>query len=94
VISLEEETARSGDRFPHGAIDGTRWRGGSSWQSLARGAGTIEADHLNGEIELLGRLHGVATPVNELLQRTANEQARAGRPPGTVYAAELLRRLG
>ncbi|HWU87168.1 MAG TPA: 2-dehydropantoate 2-reductase N-terminal domain-containing protein [Kofleriaceae bacterium] len=94
VISLEEETARRGDRFPHGAIDGARRRGGSSWQSLARGAGTIEADYLNGEIVLLGRLHGVATPVNELLQRTANEQARARRPPGTVDAAELLRRLG
>lgn len=29
-------------------------RGGSSWQSLARGTGTVEADYLNGEISLLG----------------------------------------
>ena len=58
------------------------------------GAGSIEADHLNGEVVLLGRLHGVPTPVNELLQRTANELARAHRPPGSADAADLLRRLG
>jgi len=94
VISLEEETARRGDRFPILPIDGARRPGGSSWQSLERGAGSIEADHLNGEVVLLGRLHGVPTPVNELLQRTANELARAHRPPGSADAADLLRRLG
>jgi 2-dehydropantoate 2-reductase len=53
--------------------DKVRWAGGggSSWQSLTRGTGTIEADYLNGEIVLLGRLHGVPTPLNELLQRLA-----------------------
>ena len=45
-------------------IGGRRRGGGSSWQSLARGTGTIETDYLNGEIVLLGRLHGVPTPVN------------------------------
>ena len=35
----------------------------------------IEADQLNGEIVLLGRLHGVPTPVNELLQAVAHELA-------------------
>lgn len=40
----------------------------STWQSFARGASS-EIDHLNGEIVLLGRRHGVATPVNERLQR-------------------------
>jgi 2-dehydropantoate 2-reductase len=56
--------------------------GGSSWQSLARRSGVIEADQLNGEVVLLGRLHGVATPVNELLRRLAVAAARAGEPPG------------
>ena len=65
----------------------------AGFQSLARG-GTVEVDYLNGEIVLLGRLHGVPTPVNELLQRTANELARARRPPGSLDAAELLRRVG
>jgi 2-dehydropantoate 2-reductase len=42
--------------------------GSSSWQSLVRGAGSIETDFLNGEIVLLGRLHGVPTPWNAALQ--------------------------
>ncbi|MFD4562753.1 hypothetical protein ACFWP5_52095, partial [Streptomyces sp. NPDC058469] len=36
--------------------DGTPRGGGSSWQSLNRGTGTIEADYLNGEIARLGAL--------------------------------------
>lgn len=40
----------------------------STWQSFARGASS-EVDHLNGEVVLLGRRHGVPTPVNEALQR-------------------------
>jgi len=93
AISAEEAAARRGDRFPIEPIAGAGRPGGSSWQSLARGAGSIEADYLNGEIVLLGRLHGVPTPANELLQRTANELARDRRPPGSVAAAELLRQL-
>jgi 2-dehydropantoate 2-reductase len=68
--------------------------GGSSWQSLVRGLPTIEADYLNGEIVLLGRLHGVTTPVNALLQRLAREQARAGAKPGSVSPDEIRARLG
>jgi 2-dehydropantoate 2-reductase len=59
---------------PHG--------GGSSWQSLARGSGSIEANQLNGEIVLLGRLHGIPTPVNEALRREALAAARNGAAPG------------
>ena len=66
---------------------------GSSWQSLARGAGSIEADHLNGEIVLEGRLHGVPAPVNELLRAAANDAARQGAPPGSLSEEELLVRL-
>ncbi|MBV9950566.1 MAG: ketopantoate reductase family protein, partial [Acidimicrobiia bacterium] len=50
-------------------IDGVRRGGGSTWQSLARSAPSIETDFLNGEICLLGRIHGVPTPVNAALQR-------------------------
>jgi 2-dehydropantoate 2-reductase len=63
-------------------VAGERRQGGSSWQSLARRSGVIEADQLNGEVVLLGRLHGVPTPVNELLRRLAHADARAGAPPG------------
>lgn len=65
--------------------------GGSSWQSLARGTGTIEADFLNGEIVLLGRLYGVPTPVNELLQRLATKFSREKRPARSLPVTDLLR---
>ena len=55
--------------------------------------GSIEADFLNGEIALLGRLHGVATPLNDLLPREANALVRDRRPPGSVSPAELLSKL-
>lgn len=74
-------------------IDGRDFRMGSSYQSLQRATGDIEADWLNGEIVLLGRLHGVPTPVNALLQATANRMALERRAPGTIPAAELLAQL-
>ena len=67
--------------------------GGSTWQSLARGATHLEADYLNGEIALLGRLHGVPTPVNEALQRIVSEAARMGHSPGSMSIAELAQRV-
>jgi 2-dehydropantoate 2-reductase len=54
-----------------------------------RGTGSIEAEFLNGEIVLLGALHGMATPVNALLQRLAVEAAAAGSPPGGWSVEEL-----
>jgi 2-dehydropantoate 2-reductase len=64
--------------------------GSSSWQSLARGAGTIETDYLNGEIVLLGRLHGVSTPLNEAICRLADDAVRRGRRPGQLSVDELF----
>jgi 2-dehydropantoate 2-reductase len=70
---------------------GGRERGGSSsWQSLARGAGTIETDYLNGEIALLGRLHGVPTPLNDAICRLAYEAVREGVGPGQLSIDELV----
>ena len=66
--------------------------GGSTWQSLARGT-PVEVDYLNGEIVLLARLHGVAAPVNELLQRATHRAAVDGAAPGSIPAADLLARL-
>ena len=93
AASDEEELARRGDLITMRRIDGERRGGGSTWQSLTRGKTTLEVDHLNGEIVLLGRLHGVPTPVNELLQRTARRVAAEGVPPGHVTAAELEAQL-
>jgi 2-dehydropantoate 2-reductase len=91
--SREEDRARRGTLMRLGAIPGRERAGGSSWQSLARGAGTIEADYLNGEIVLLGRLHGFPTPANAALQRLANRWAAARRPPGTMTAEDFEREL-
>jgi 2-dehydropantoate 2-reductase len=89
--SAEEDRARRGDLLRVLPVEGRVRGGGSSWQSLARGAGAIEADYLNGEIVLLGRLHGVPTPVNETLRQLANRMARERRPPGTLPVDEVLR---
>lgn len=62
---------------------------GSSWQSLQRGLGSIETDFLNGEIVRLGRVHGVPTPYNELLQVVATAMAASREPPGKFTAQEL-----
>ena len=91
--SREEDRARRGTLMRLGPIRGRERAGGSSWQSLARGAGTIEADYLNGEIVLLGRLHGFPTPVNEALQRLANRWASEHRASGTMTAEEFERAL-
>jgi 2-dehydropantoate 2-reductase len=89
----EAEIAARFSLLHHQRVEGTRRAGGSSWQSLARGAHDIEADFLNGEITLLGRLHGVATPVNDLLQRRARAAAAGGLGPGSTTEAELLAQL-
>ena len=85
----EEGAERRAAALTPGEIEGGPQRGSSSWQSLARGTGAIEADFLNGEIVLLGALHAVPTPLNRLVQRLANEAARDGRPPGSLSADEL-----
>ena len=71
-------------------VNGSPRGGGSSWQSLTRGAGSIEADFLNGEIVLLGRELGVPAPVNEILQRLANQAARELRAPGSTTAGQVM----
>jgi 2-dehydropantoate 2-reductase len=93
VASADEDIERRGDLLRMRPIDGRRRQGGSSWQSLTRGVGSIESDYLNGEIVLLGRLHDVPTPVNDLLQRLARRLAVAGHPPGTLTADEVLAQL-
>jgi 2-dehydropantoate 2-reductase len=64
--------------------------GNSTWQSLARGAGGVETDYLNGEVVLLGRLHSVPVPVNQALCAAAARAVREGRAPETLSAEEVL----
>ncbi|MWA00071.1 2-dehydropantoate 2-reductase [Actinomadura sp. LD22] len=89
----EEQRALRSGRVEVRPVEGGGPAGGSTWQSLRRGSTSVEADYLNGEIVLLGRLHGVATPVNETLLRAANEFARTGREPGSMTAGDLAARI-
>jgi 2-dehydropantoate 2-reductase len=94
VVSVEEDRARRGDALTIQPVGGEERRaGGSSWQSLLRGTGTIETDYLTGEIVLLGRLHGVPTPANRVLQDLAAEMARTGEPPASRSVDEVLRTI-
>jgi 2-dehydropantoate 2-reductase len=51
--------------------EGDTFLGGSTWQSLMKGAPTLESDYFSGQIVLLGRLHSVPTPANMFLQQLA-----------------------
>lgn len=93
VISVARDEERRGDLIGLARTQSGSWAGGSSWQSLARGSGAIESNFLNGEIALLGRLYGVETPANALLQRLAAEAARCNRAPGSLSVSEVLSML-
>jgi 2-dehydropantoate 2-reductase len=94
VATAEEDRAHRGDHLRLRNTTSGEWSGGSSWQSLARGTGSIEVEFLNGEIVLLGALHGVPTPVNSVLLRLALDAAREGRPPGSWRIRELSEAAG
>jgi len=87
--SESEMRNRARGVFKPGMINGAGRPGDSSWQSLARGTGSIETDFLNGEIVLLGRLHGVPTPLNARLQDLANRFALERRPPAKLSVDEV-----
>jgi 2-dehydropantoate 2-reductase len=70
-------------------VGGRERGGGSTWQSVARRQGSVETDWLNGEIARLGRLHGVPTPVNALLQREMWRLVADGGEPGSRRPSAL-----
>lgn len=74
-----------------GAVPGHKRHGGSSLQSVLRGTGDIETDFLNGEIVLLGRLHGVSTPANAVVQTLGNRLVREQMTAGTMTVEEVER---
>ncbi len=91
LVSADEDTARRGailQRRPD-----LERRGGSTWQSLSRGTGDSEIDYLAGEIVLLGRLHGVPTPVNEAVVAATRRLSYAGGAPRSLDATEALAAL-
>lgn len=91
VVSGADDEERRGDILR--SAKGPWESGGSTWQSVQRGSDSVEIDYLSGEIVLLGRLHGVPTPVNELLQRATSVLARSGAETRSIDAADLLAEL-
>lgn len=85
----EETRARRADGLRGGEVPGFARHGGSSLQSVLRGTGDIETDYLNGEIVQLGRLHGVPTPANRIVQQLGNRMVRDALTVGAVKIADL-----
>ncbi len=81
------------ERYGVGEIGGRARGGGSTWQSVTRGAGAVESDYLNGEIVLQGRLVGVPTPLNRLLVELMLETVRNRHAPGWLSPAEVIARV-
>lgn len=91
--ATREESAAAGRApgFEWGEIEGHAPFASSVWQGVQRGNRSVETDYVNGEIVLLGALHGVPAPWNRALQRAANDCVRAGRAPGSIGVGEWMR---
>lgn len=87
--SVEEYSTRVNGNYKAMPIDGQPRSASSSLQSILRGRQTVETDYLNGEIELLGRLHGVPTPYNSAVRRLAVSAAANRTPPGTLSLDDI-----
>ena len=92
-VSDDEWVERRGEQVLHAPVEGRPRMGGSSWQSLARGLGSIEADYLTGEVALLGRRYDVPTPANTTLQSLANRAARQGAAPGRMRPQDIVKAI-
>ncbi|MEZ2328804.1 ketopantoate reductase family protein [Mesorhizobium sp. RCC_202] len=83
-IGWDKTDAMAREELTISAVPGRARVGSSTLQSIVRGTGSLETDFLNGEIVLLGRLHGMATPVNSALCRLSVELASGRMQPQTA----------
>ncbi|MFC1908371.1 ketopantoate reductase family protein [Chloroflexota bacterium] len=93
LVSLEESIEEMRKEWPESAMP-PRGRlnieaRSSTWQSLARGQGTVESEYLNGEVVRLARKLGLRAPINEKLQGITQEMAANHEPPGKYTLAQL-----
>jgi 2-dehydropantoate 2-reductase len=97
VTSVSEWKAPPAEQMNDIPVDGRKRPGGSTWQSVTRGLGSVEVDFFNGEIVLLGRLHGVPTPVNDrvqiLMRALGHGESVAPVDPREILAARPVRLL-
>ena len=96
-ISWDKSDAMAREELTISAIPGRVRVGSSTLQSIVRGTGSLETDFLNGEIVLLGRLHGMATPVNAALCKLSIKLASGRMRPqsaGDDTIASMIGALG
>jgi 2-dehydropantoate 2-reductase len=93
----DEYETRVISRYKAQPVGGEARSASSTWQGVLRGNTIVESDYLNGEIVLLGALHGVPTPYNTAVRRAAVVAAAAG-PDAPAHSLEALlddvRKLG
>jgi len=93
--SDEEESAARARSFTVKPVPGLpEFIGGSTWQSLSRGTGSVETDYLNGELVRIARQHGLAAPINARLASLARRAARTRQQPGELSVDQLAELLG
>lgn len=89
AYASQAEDARRRGEFKIAPIDGKSRTGGSTWQSVARGLGSVETEFLNGEIAMLARLHGGQAPLNAKLMSIADNIVSGKTRAGTVQPQDI-----
>lgn len=89
ATSAEEYARRVTAHYRAMKVGGEARGGSSTLQSVLRGHPTTEVDYLNGEIELLGQMHGVPTPLNSTVRAVATRMAAHGEKPGAMTVEQL-----
>ncbi|UOM35762.1 ketopantoate reductase family protein [Acuticoccus sp. I52.16.1] len=87
VVDMSDEKRKKYMKFL--PIEGVKYDGGSTTQSLMRGSGSVETDYMNGEVTLLARLNGMEAPVNAYLVELSGRLVRDGLKPGALTIADL-----
>lgn len=80
-IDWDKTDAMAREQLAITTVPGRVRVGSSTLQSIVRGTGSLETDFLNGEIVLLGRMHGMPTPVNSAFCRLSVELASGRMQP-------------
>lgn len=93
-IGWDKTDAMAREELTITAISGRTRVGSSTLQSIVRGTGSLETDFLNGEIVLLGRLNGMATPVNSALCRLSIELASGRMRPQSAGDDAIASMIG
>jgi 2-dehydropantoate 2-reductase len=93
-IDWDKTDAMAREELTITAISGRTRVGSSTLQSIVRGTGSLETDFLNGEIVLLGRFHGMATPVNSALCKLSVELASGRMPPQSAGDDMIVSMIG